>query len=59
MNQTQMTNGRDCQHPKPVIKDRAVFLVTTKNAFVPIERVYSVNMYSRISTIRQGSERSE
>ena len=24
----------------------AVFQVTTKNAFLPVERVYSMNMYS-------------
>ena len=39
------------------IKD--VFLVKMKNAFVPVKRVYSVNIYSRISTVSQGSERSE
>ena len=36
-----------------------VFLVKTKNAFVPVERDNSVNTYSRISTVPRGSERSE
>ena len=36
-----------------------VFLVSAKNAFVPLERDNSVNTYSRISTVSQGSERSE
>ena len=29
---------------------KGVFLVKMKNAFVPVERVYGVNTYSRIST---------
>ena len=40
-------------------KGTGVFIVTAKNMFLPIERVISVNIYSRISTIPQGSERSE
>ena len=36
-----------------------VFLVMTKNAFVPVKRDNSVNTYSRISTVPRGSERSE
>ena len=32
-------------------KSGGVFLVTTKNAFLPFERVYSMNTYSRISTV--------
>ena len=32
-----------------------MFLLTTKNAFVPVKHVYSVNTYSRISTVpREG-----
>ena len=38
---------------------KGVFLVTTKNAFVPVKRDNSVNTYSRISTVPRGSERSE
>jgi len=30
---------------------QGVFLVTTKNAFVPVKCVHSVNTYSRISTV--------
>ena len=33
--------------------------MTTKNAILPVKRVYSVNTYSRISTVLRGSERSE
>ena len=29
----------------------SVILVKMKNAFVPVKRVYSVNTYSRISTV--------
>ena len=36
-----------------------MFLVKTKNVFVPVKRDNSVNTYSRISTVPQGSERSE
>jgi len=38
---------------------KGVFLVKTKNAFVPVARDNSVNTYSRISTVPRGSERSE
>ena len=38
---------------------QGVFLVTTENAFVLVNRVYSVNTYSKISTVLRGSERSE
>ena len=39
---------------------QGVFLVTTKNAFVPVERVYSVNTYLRNSLSHEGvSEVSE
>ena len=38
---------------------RACFYGRPKNAFVPIERVHSVNTYSRISTVLQGSEQSD
>ena len=40
------------------VANRGVFLVTTKNAFVPIECVYSVNTYSRSSIVSQGSEQA-
>ena len=36
-----------------------VFLVKTKNVFVPVKRDNSGNIYSRISTVPRGSERSE
>ena len=36
-----------------------VFLLTTKNAFVLVEHVVSVNTYLRISTVLWESERSE
>ena len=36
-----------------------VFLLTTKNVLVPVERVYSMNTYSTISTVPRGSEQSE
>ena len=36
-----------------------VFLVSAKNAFVPVKHDNSVNIYSRISTVPRGSERSE
>ena len=36
-----------------------VFLLTTKNAFVPVKRDNSVDTYLRISTVPWGSERSE
>ena len=38
---------------------QGVFLVKIKNAFVTVKRVYSMNTYSRISTVPRGSERSE
>ena len=36
-----------------------VFLVTAKNAFVPVKSDHSVNTYSRIVTVPRGSEQSE
>ena len=39
--------------------DKGVFLVSAKNAFVPVKRDNSMNTYSRISTVPRGSERSE
>ena len=41
------------------ITGKGVFLVKMKNAFDPVKRDHSVNTYSRISTVPQGSERSE
>ena len=38
---------------------KGVFLVSAKNAFAPVKRDNSVNIYSRISTVPRGSERSE
>ena len=38
---------------------KGVFLVSAKNAFLPVKRDNSVNTYSRISTVPRGSERSE
>ena len=38
---------------------QGVSLVKMKNAFVPIERVFSVNICLRISSVPQGSEQSE
>ena len=35
---------------------KGVFLVKTKNAFVPVKRDNSMNTYSRISTVPLGSE---
>ena len=40
-------------------RTKDVFLVSAKNAFVPVKRDNSVNTYSRISTVPRGSERSE
>ena len=40
-----------------VLDTQGVFLVKTKSAFIPAKRVYSVNVYSQISNIPQGSER--
>jgi len=39
--------------------NKSVFLVSAKNAFVPLKRDNSVNTCSRISTVPRGSERSE
>ena len=36
-----------------------MFLLTTKNMFIPVERVYNVNPYSWSSTVSQRSEQSE
>jgi len=38
---------------------QGVFLVKTKNAFVPVERDDSVDTYSRISIVPGRSERSK
>ena len=39
---------------------KGVFLVMTKNAFLPVKRVYSVNTYLRITLSHEGvSEASE
>ena len=38
---------------------KGVFLVTTANAMLPVDRDHSVNTYSGISTIPRGSERNE
>ena len=40
-------------------RNQGVFLVSAKNAFVPVKRDNSVNTYLRISTVPRGSERSE
>ena len=45
--------------PHFVKSNQGVFLVSAKNAFVPVERDNSVNTYSRFSTVPRGSERSE
>ena len=37
---------------------KGVFLVSAKNAFVPVKHDKSVNTHSRISTVPRGSERS-
>ena len=42
-----------------MLAGEGVFLVSTKNAFVPVKRNNSVNTYSKISTVPRGSERSE
>ena len=51
--------ARDSRTTRSRRHGKGVFLVKMKNAFVPIERVYSMNTYSRISTVPRGSERSE
>ena len=40
-------------------KAKGVFLVSAKNAFLPVKRDHSVSTYSRTSTVSQGSEQSE
>ena len=42
-----------------LVQNLGVFLVSAKNAFVPLKRDNSVNTHSRISTVPRGSERSE
>ena len=46
-----------------LLNSKGVFLVSVKNAFVPVKRDNSVNTYSRISTVSEPvngvSERSE
>ena len=37
-------------------KNKGVFLVSAKNAFVPVKCDNSVNTYSRISPVPRGSE---
>ena len=44
------------QNPK---SNEGVFLVSAKNAFVPVKCDNSVNTHSRISTVPLGSEQSE
>ena len=41
---------------KQRFNNEGVFLVTMQNAFVPVERIYSVNTFSRISTVPRGTE---
>ena len=58
------TSGRVCRRHKDASSyhetlSLGVLLVKMKNVFVPVKRVHSVNTYSWISTIPQGSERSE
>ena len=38
---------------------KGVFLVSPKNACVPVKRDNNMNTYLRISTVPRGSERSE
>ena len=38
---------------------KGVFFVTTANAILPVDRDYSMNTYSWISTVPEGSEQSE
>ena len=57
-----LSKASDKKHPRDRITwkgSQGVFLVTAKNAFLPIEHVYRVNTYLRILTVPQGSERSE
>ena len=49
----------DFRWPPNLNSTWGVFLLTTQNAFDPIERIYSVNTYSRVSTVSWGSEQSE
>ena len=49
------TSGKVNNH----LSHKDVFLVMTKNAFIPAKCVHSVNTYSRISTVPRWSERSE
>ena len=37
---------------------KGVFIVTTANAILPVDRDHSVNTDSRISTVPRGSERA-
>ena len=49
-----------CDLQSFVYTTKGVFLVKMKNAFEPVKRNYSVNTYSRISTVPRGvSEVSE
>ena len=41
------------------VKGKGVSLVTATIAFIPVECIYSMNTYSGILTIPQGSEQSE
>ena len=45
-----------CDLQSFVYTTKGVFLVKMKNAFEPVKRDYSVNTYSRISTVPRGSE---
>ena len=54
---TEAQRRRRCKSMKG--EREGAFLVSAKNAFVPVKRVYSMNTFSRISTIPQGSEQSE
>ena len=37
-------------------KIKSMFLLTTKNAFLPVKRLYNMNTYLQISTVLQESQ---
>ena len=59
LEQKQSDRVKFCGIMNETYRSLGVFLVSAKNAFVPVKHNNSVNTYSIISTVPQGSERCE
>ena len=59
LEQKQSDRVKFCGIMNETYRSLGVFLVSAKNAFVPVKHNNSMNTYSSISTVPRGSEQSE